>query len=181
MLSYEAFQILSKAQLYELYVATYKKMEEKDDIVKKHVLTVSDYLTRSNPSQPTSHQTSASKNQVRSFQAFDIREKRTNLVIGSSLVKNLMNARSIPEDVSVHAYKGSTTQEKLALMEQYPNLKMKTVLLQDGTNSILRNKNKDISELADDTCVLIQAIKKNFPQMCWCSWKSPPNQKVNQQ
>ena len=75
MLSYKAFQNLSKAQLYEIYVATYKKMEEKDDIIKKHVLTVSDYLTRSNPSQPTSHQTSASNNQVRSFQAFDIREK----------------------------------------------------------------------------------------------------------
>ena len=50
-------------------------MEEKDDIIKKQVLTVSDYLTRSNPSQPTSHQTSASNNQVRSLQAFDIREK----------------------------------------------------------------------------------------------------------
>ena len=75
MLSYEASQNLSKAQLYEIYVATYKKMEEKDDIIKKHMLTVSDYLTRSNPSQPTSHHTSASNNQVRSFQAFDIREK----------------------------------------------------------------------------------------------------------
>ena len=109
MLSYEASQSLSKAQLYEIYVATYKKMEEKDDVIKKHVLTVSDYLTRSNPSQRTSHQTSASNNQVRSFQAFDIREKTTNLVIGSSLMKNLMNGRSIPEDVSVHAYRRSTT------------------------------------------------------------------------
>ena len=177
MLSYEAFQNLSKAQLYELYVATYKKMEEKDDIVKKHVLTVSDYLTRSNPSQPTSHQTSASNNQVRSFQAFDIREKTTNLVIGSSLVKNLMNDRSIPEDVSVHAYKGSTTQEKLALMEQYPDLKMKTVLLQDGTNSILRNKNKDISELADDTCVLIQAIKEKCSPDVLVFMEVPPIKK----
>ena len=160
MLSYEASQKLSKAQLYETNVATYKKMEEKDDMIKKDVLTVSDYLTKSNPSQLTSHQTSASYNRVRSFQAFDIREKTTNLVIGISLVKSLINDRSIPEDVSVHAYRGSTTLEKLALMEQYHDLKMKTVLLQDGTNSILRNKNKDISELADDTCVLIQAIKE---------------------
>ena len=75
ILSYKAFQKLSKAQLYEIYVATYKKMEEIDDIINKHVLTVSDNPTRSNPSQPTSHQTSASNNQVRSFQAFDIREK----------------------------------------------------------------------------------------------------------
>ena len=65
MLSYEASQNLSKAQIYEFYVATNKKMEEKDDIIKKHVLTVSDYLTRSNPSQSTSHQTSALNNQVR--------------------------------------------------------------------------------------------------------------------
>ena len=75
MLSLEAFQKLSKAQLYEIYVATYEKMEEKDGIIKKHVLTVSDYLTRSNPSQPTSQQSSASNNQVRSFQAFDNPEK----------------------------------------------------------------------------------------------------------
>ena len=47
-------------------------------------------------------------------------------------------------------------------MERYPDLKMKTVLLQDGTKSILRNKNKEISELADDTCVLLQAIKEKF-------------------
>ena len=139
MLSCDASQNLSKAQLYEIYVATYKKMEAKDDIIKKHVLTVSDYLSRSNPSQPTSHQTSASNNQVRSFQAFDIREKITNIVIGSSLMKNLMNDRSIPGDASVHASRGSTTLETLALMERYPDLKMKTVLLQDGTNSILRN------------------------------------------
>ena len=88
-----------------------------------------------------------------------------------------MNDRSIPEDVSVHAYKGSTTQEKLALMEQYPDLKMKTVLLQDGTNSILRNKNKDISELADDTCVLIQAIKENFSPDVLVFMEVPPIKK----
>ena len=98
-------------------------------------------------------------------------------MIGSSLVKNLMNDRSIPEDVSVHAYKGSTTQEKLALMEQYPDLKMKTVLLQDGTNSILRNKNKDISELADDTCVLIQAIKEKFSPDVLVFMEVPPIKK----
>ena len=79
-------------------------------------------------------------------------------MIGSSLVKILMNYRSISEDVSVHAYRGSAKLEKMALMEQYPDLKMKIGLLQDGTNSILRDKNKDISELVDDTCVLIQAI-----------------------
>ena len=152
-------------------------MEENDDIIKKHVLTVSDYLTRSNPSQPTSHQTSASNNQVRSFQAFDIREKTTNIVMGSSLMKNMMNDRSIPEDVSMHAYRRSTTLEKLALMQQYPDLKMKTVLLQDGTNSILRNKNTDISELADDTCVLIQAIKENFSPDVFVFMEVPPIKK----
>ena len=177
MFSYEAFQNLSEAQLYEIYVATYKKMEEIDDIIKKHVLTVSDYLTRSNPSQLTSHRTSASNNQMRSFQAFDIREKTTNLVIGSSLVKNLVNDRSIPEDVSVHAYRGSSTPDNLALMEQYPDLKMKTVLLQDGTNSILRNKNKDISELADETCMLIQAIKENFSPDVFVFMEVPPIKK----
>ena len=60
-------------------------------------------------------------------------------------------------------------------MEQYPDLKMKTVLLKDGTNSILRNKNEDISELADDTCVLIQAIKEKFsPDVC-VFMEVPPN------
>ena len=98
-------------------------------------------------------------------------------MIGSSLVKILMNHRSIPEVVSVHAYRGSATLEKMALMEQYPDLKMKIVLLQDGTNSILRNKNKDISELVDDTCVLIQAIKEKFSPDVFVFMEVPPIKK----
>ena len=54
---------------------------------------------------------------------------------------------------------------------------MKTVLLQDGTNSILRNKNKDISELADDTCVLIQAIKEKFSPDVLVFMEVPPIKK----
>ena len=60
-------------------------------------------------------------------------------------------------------------------MEQYSDLK--TVLLQDGTNSILRNKNKDISELADDTCVLIQAIKERFSPDVFVFMDVPPIKK----
>ena len=54
----------------------------------------------------------------------------------------------MPTDITVHAYRGSTTIEKLELLKKYPDTKMKTIILQDGTNSFLKfeRKPKDVFE-----------------------------------
>ena len=91
MLSSSAFQALSKVDLYQLYTEVYKKMEEKDEIIKNYVIASSEFLSKAVPKKTTEPTgiTETSK-KVRSFQAFHIKEEQGNLVIGSSLVKNLV-------------------------------------------------------------------------------------------
>ena len=42
---------------------------------------------------------------------------------------------------------GSTTKEKIAVLEKYPEKELKTVVLQYGTNSILKQKHRDVNDL----------------------------------
>ena len=46
MLSSQAFQALSKADLYQIYVDLYKKNEEKDEVIKKYVITTSNFISK---------------------------------------------------------------------------------------------------------------------------------------
>ena len=85
---------------------------------------------------------------MRTFPTFNIPENTENLLLGSSLVKNLVNDNSIPQDICIHAYRGSTTKDKIAVLEKYPEKELKTVVLQDGTNSILKQKHRDVNDLS---------------------------------
>ena len=67
---------------------------------------------------------------------------------GGSIIGKLETDKTIPTDITVHAYRCSTTKEKLELLKKYPETKMKTVILQDGTNSFLKfeRKPRDVFE-----------------------------------
>ena len=71
-----------------------------------------------------------------------------NIIWGSSIIGKLETDKTIQTDITDHAYRGSTTIEKLELLKKYPETKMKTVILQDGTNSFLKfqQKPKDVFE-----------------------------------
>ena len=84
---------------------------------------------------------------VRRFEPKEVPTKTQNLVIGSSLVHNLVGDSTIPEDICVHDYRGSTTCEKIEVVKQLPKAVIKTVLIQEGMNSILKEKHKNIDEL----------------------------------
>ena len=60
----------------------------------------------------------------------------------SSIIGKLETDKTIPTDITVHAYRGSTKIEKLELLKKCPETKMKTVILQDGTNSFLKFERK---------------------------------------
>ena len=107
--------------LYQLYTVVYKKMEEKDEIIKNYVIASNEFLSKAVPKKTTEPTgiTETSK-KVRSFQAFHIKEEQGNLVIGSSLVKNLVKDQTIPCDIGIHSYRGSTTDEKIEILKQYP-------------------------------------------------------------
>ena len=77
---------------------------------------------------------------VRDCQPISLKPEVKSLVIGSSLVKRIVNDNSIPTDIGIHAYPGSTTEEKHSVLTKYTEKQLKTVVIQDGTNSILKFK-----------------------------------------
>ena len=163
MLSQESFNSLSKAQLYNIYIELYQKNEEREQII-------IDYVKRSSMgntgSQFSYHKVTGNKandpEKVRTFKVILLPERTGNLILGSSIVKNMAGDRKIPTDIVTHAYRGSTTSEKIQILDQYPNRKMKTVVLQDGTNTIVKNKDKPIDEIFDEYQVLLDKVREKF-------------------
>ena len=78
------------------------------------------------------------------------------------MVKNLVNDNSIPQDICIHAHRESTTKEKIAVLEKYPEKELKTVVLQDGTNSILKQKNCDVNDLFNEYIELVEVVSHKF-------------------
>ena len=58
MLSSSAFQALSNADLYQLYTEVYKKMEDKDEIIKNYVTASNEFLSKAVPKKHRSLQVS---------------------------------------------------------------------------------------------------------------------------
>ena len=73
-----------------------------------------------------------------------------------------MHDKSIPKDITTHAYRGSTTSEKLSVLDSYPEKKLKTVVLQDGTNAIAKHSERSIEDLFEDYQKLVD--KTNLSQ-----------------
>ena len=98
---------------------------------------------------------------IRKFETLKI-EKTENFLTGSSIIKHLARDRTFPQDCSIHAYPGSATKEKLQLLQGYDQKNMKAVILQDGTNAILKRKSDHLETLFSDYKDLVSAIKEKF-------------------
>ena len=99
---------------------------------------------------------------VREFQPIFLKPEVKNLVIGSSLVKRIVDDNSIPTDIGIHAYPGSTTEEKHSVLTKYPEKQLKTVAIQDGTNSILKNEKESIDALFEGYHTLVREVHSKF-------------------
>ena len=104
---------------------------------------------------------------IRKFETLKIEEKTEHFLIGNSIIKHLARDRIFPQERSIHAYPGSTTKEKLQLLQGSDQIKMKTVILQDGTNAILKQKSDQLETLFSDYKDLVSAIKKSSAQKHW--------------
>ena len=96
-------------------------MEEKDEIINNYVIATNEFLSKAvqkKTTEPTCITETSKKGRL--FQVFHIKEEQENLVIGSSLVKNLVKDQTIPCDIGIHSYRGSTTVEKIEILKQYP-------------------------------------------------------------
>ena len=90
-----------------------------------------------------------------------------NLVIGSSIIGKLEIDKSIPIDSAIHAYRGSTTNEKVKVLSKYDPKKIWTSVIQDGTNNLLKHNSKFASDKFLEQEKLIDlCIEKFDPDVC---------------
>ena len=84
-----------------------------------------------------------------------------NLIIGSSIVKRTPN-KSLPENVEIHAYSGPTSKQNLEILRNYKvERPLQSLTIRDGTNSLLKNREKNVSELFENFQALVtEAIQK---------------------
>ena len=179
MLSLEAFKKLSKEELYDIYCSLYK---EKNLLLdqKTILMSLTEQVTaittqcRSGAGtgglsaglQHTEHppaepQPSKDDIPVRTFQVLPIRKQTNHLLIGSSIFRRV-NQEQLPDDIEFHCYSGSTTLEKIKLLKDYPERKLSTVIVQDGTNAISKYKNKCADDLLADFYKLYDIIVEKF-------------------
>ena len=90
-----------------------------------------------------------------------LKSETENLVFGSSIIAKLENDRNIPNDCAIHAYRGSSTKEKINVLSKYEKRNQKTLILQDGTNSVLKS-NKTSDELFADYVELVEKSVDKF-------------------
>ena len=75
-------------------------------------------------------------------------------MLGSSIVARV-NQNELPLDVEIIPYSGSTTDEKMTILQKTNFAQLKTIIIQNGTNSILKETNKLPDEIANNIKALI--------------------------
>ena len=131
MLDEKQFTSLSKHDIYQIYVKTYKKLEENEKFIETTVTKFTQAMEigmlSSIKTQSVSNIDAAIQTDdyelVRTFPKKPLQKANNNLVLGSSTIAKLENDKSIPADCTIHAYRGSTTNEKLKILNSYEDKK----------------------------------------------------------
>ena len=185
MMTAEKFNSYSKADRYKIYCQLYQKLEEKDSLIAEHVVTVSEFLKKTaqvtttlSIITPTINTSAKNDVFIRKFETLKVEEKIENFFIGSSIIEHLTRDRTFPQDCSIHAYPCSTTNEKLQLKHGYDQKKMKTVILQHGTNAILKQKSDHLDKILTDYKDLVSSIKEKFSPKALVLMEVPPLKKL---
>ena len=95
------------------------------------------------------------------FSLFVVPEECKSLVKGSRIISRI-KAKILPNDSFVYSYRGSTTEEKIKFLNRHPEQKSKCVILQDATNSVLKQKIPNPINFIGKFLDFIEVIITNF-------------------
>ena len=156
-LSQEAFNKLTKAEAHAVYMELHQRYKD-SEATNKQLLNQQEVLHSILDQQKAIFKcvvdkpdvvvpsTAANCNdapalnlKVRSFQTRQIANTATNLILGSSTVAR-GNQNELPLDMEIIPYSGSTTDEKMTILQKTNFAQLKTIIIQDGTNSMLSSK-----------------------------------------
>ena len=117
MLSETAFKSLSKNAMCALYLNISQKLKQKEKFIGDNIklnLTSNNKITGDvNRAEKYNNGTVSS----REFRPFSLKSSHQNLVIGSSIVGRLIHDINIRDDSTIHAFRGSTTKEKVSTLK----------------------------------------------------------------
>ena len=179
----QAFLSLNRQNMYKIYIDIFKKLQEKDTFIERVITQLAEKLldnkfvsgqdNREHAMVEVAIQTDNSE-QVRDFQKISIKDVNENLVIGSSIIGKLEQDTTIPADIGVHAYRGSTTNEKLRVLKDYEAKKLKTLVLQDGTNNVLKHTSKSAEVNFEEFKQLVNLCVEKFTPETFVLCEIPP-------
>ena len=144
-LSQEEFNGHQKSGLYKNYSDLYDQKEDYCKIMEFIEKTLE--ADKDGKLQSTSTKAKKVSKTVRNFLPFPIPEECVNLNLGSSIIARI-KTETFPNDKVVHAYRGSSTEEKIKVLDQYSEKKFKCVIIQDGTNSIFKKIYSAVDEFS---------------------------------
>ena len=144
-LSQEEFNGLQKSALYKIYSDLYDQKEDYRKIME--FIEKTSEADKDGKLQSTSTKAKEVSKNVRNFLPFPVPEECVNLILGSSIISRV-KTETFPNDTIVHAYRGSSTVEKIKVLDQYSKKKLKCVIIQDGTKSILKKIYSTIDEFS---------------------------------
>ena len=116
MLTFSTFEKLTKNEIYHFYCEVYQANVQKDQIIQKYLEAIFEKIERrgTNEAQSAGKVTSTLPiessvnpgstnriNKVRTFNNFTLKERQSNLVLGSSIVASLWKDRIIPQDIAI--------------------------------------------------------------------------------
>ena len=159
---------IKKEVTYKLYVQLFKELTAKEEFICGIVTKIAkDRMTADSAAGEGVMGVSSStgeglrSEQVRVFKANPPKKEENNIVFGSSIAAKLEKDKSLPHDCSLYASRGSTTKEKLTILDDYLNKRLKTFIIQDGTNIILKS-NKSAGDIFSEINELVIKCKDKF-------------------
>ena len=115
-LSQEEFNGLQKSALYKIYSDLYDQKEDYRKIME--FIEKTSEAHKNGKLQSTSTKAKEISKTVRNFSPFPILEKCANLILGSNIIARV-KTETFPIDTVVHAYRSSSTEEKIKVPDQY--------------------------------------------------------------
>ena len=187
MINFETFKKLNTEEKFNLFEKVYQQHIKLNNSLENitmrldtHEKKLNDILRNqetnqvNNPNNVTEIKDNQTQPiQIRSFRPHLLNPETENLIIESSITSRI-NQNDLLSDVAIHAYPGSTTDEKAGILDSNENKQLRTITLQDGTNSMLKQRSINVKNHFEKQKLLVEKLSSKFrPQKIFICEISP--------
>ena len=174
IINFETFKQLNLEEIFNFFGKVYYRIIKLDSVLENvtvrrnsHEKKLNDIMqSRNKPSgnfrQCDRNQRQSNTTDKKSFVWFSLAKPRNGkLNIGLSIISR-KSQNDLPRDAAIHAYPGSTTDENAGVVDSYKNKQLWTINLQDGTNSLLKQRSINVKNLSEKQKLLEENLYSKF-------------------